>query len=216
MAATTDQDSLQSVLLGDVAWALGLEPRDEAMRRAALRSILAAVQGILGELQSGLLSTAELELSGPERAFLRNETRLITGDEVANVSHELRLRQRVERTATLLTRLRPQCKVDFDVAGWRELLCSLVRGDRLKHAQDKMDLDVTGTELAAAVNGYTWLLDNLVAVAQSAFQGDRQGAGAPHSTTRPEQVNQGGARDAVESQTHGAAALVALSATRPG
>lgn len=199
MAATTDQDSLQSVLLGDVEWVLRLEPRDESMRRAALRSIVAAVQGILGELQTGLLSTAELELSGPERASLRNETRVISGDEVGSVSHELRLRQRVERTATLLTRLRPQCKVDFDAAGWRELLSSLDLGDRLKHAQDKPDLDVTSAQLAAAVNGYTWLLDNVVAVAQSAFQGDRPGA-----------------RDAVDSQNHGAAAPVSLSATRPG
>jgi hypothetical protein len=171
---TTDQDSLQSVLLGDVAWTLSLEPRDGVIRRAALRSILAAVEGILGKLQSGLLSTAELELSGPERAFLRNETRLLTGNGVGNVAQELRLRQRVERTATLLTRLRPQCKVDFDVAGWRELLSSLDLGDRLKHAQEKAALDVTGAELAAAVNGYTWLLDNLVAVAQSAFQGDNR------------------------------------------
>jgi hypothetical protein len=187
------------------------------MRRAALRAILAAVQGILGELQSGLLSTAELELSGPERAFLRNETRVITGNGVGNVAHELRLRQRVERTATLLTRLRPQCKVDFDAAGWRDLLSSLDLGDRLKHAQEKLDLDVTSTELAAAVNAYTWLLDNLVAVAQSAFRGERQGAGGePHSTTRLEHMNHGGARDAVELQNHGAAASVALSATRPG
>jgi hypothetical protein len=216
MAATTDQDSLQSVLLGDVAWVLSLEPRDGVIRRVALRSILAAVEGILGELHRGLLSTAELELHGPERAFLRNETRLLTGNGVGNVSHELRLRQRVERTATLLTRLRPQCKVDFNAAGWRELRSSLDLGDRLKHAQDKLDLDVTRAELAAAVNGYTWLLDNLVAVAQSAFQGDRQGAGAPHSTTRPEQMPQGSARDAVDSQNHGCAAPVALSATRPG
>jgi hypothetical protein len=171
---TTDQDSLQSVLLGDVAWMLSLEPRNAVTRRAALRSILAAVEGILGKLQSGLLSTAELELSGPERAFLRNETRLLNGNGVGNVAQELRLRQRVERTATLLTRLRPQCKVDFDVAGWRELLSSLDLGDRLKHAQEKAALDVTGAELAAAVNGYTWLLDNLAAVAQSAFQGDNR------------------------------------------
>jgi hypothetical protein len=182
MAAGTDQDSLQAVLLGDVAWALSLEPRDAVIRRAALRSILAAVEGILGELHSGLLSTAELELSGPERAFLRNETRLLSGNAVGNVAHELRLRQRVERTATLLTRLRPQCKVDFEATGWGELLSSLDMGDRLKHAQDNADLEVSNTELAAAVNGYTWLLDNVVAVAQSAFQGIRQGVAGEQIT----------------------------------
>jgi hypothetical protein len=179
MRVTMNQDSLQSVLLGDVAWVLSLEPRDAAVRRAAVRSILAAVQGILGELQSGLLSTAELELSGPERAFLRNETRVLNGNGVGNLSHELHLRQRVERTAALLTRLRPQCKVDFEVTGWRELLSTLGVGDRLRHALDNADLEVTSTELAAAVNGYTWLLDNVVAVAQSAFQDDNRSSNPP-------------------------------------
>jgi hypothetical protein len=170
MAMKPDHDSLQSGLLGDVAWALGLKPRDAITRRAAVRSILAAIEGILGTVQRGLLSAAGAELNAPERAFLRNDTRVLAGNGVGNVSHELRLRQRVELTAALLTRLRPDCKVNFRVTGWRELLASLDVGDRLKHAQDLADLDVSDIELAAAVVGYTWLLDNVFAVAQSGFQ----------------------------------------------
>jgi hypothetical protein len=191
MSMTPDRDSLQSGLLGDVAWALSLEPRNGIIRRAAIRSILAAVEGILGKLQRGLLSAAGLELSGPERAFLRNDTRILAGNGVGNVAHELRLRQRVELTATLLARLRPDCKLDFGVAGWRALLSSLDIGDRLKHAQDLADLEVSDTELAAAVLGYTWLLDNLVAVAQSGFQ--ERGEGAPNErATHPQALSESG------------------------
>jgi len=36
MAITPDRDSLQSGLLGDVVWVLGLEPRNGIIRRAAM------------------------------------------------------------------------------------------------------------------------------------------------------------------------------------
>lgn len=169
-AVPPERGSLQSGLLGDVVWALSLKPCDGITRRVAVRSILAAIEGMLGTVQRGLLSAAEAELDAPEQAFLRNDTRVLAGNGDGNVSHELRLRQRVELTAALLTRLRPDCKLNFRVAGWRELLSSLDIGDRLKHAQDLEDLDVSDTELAAAVVGYTWLLDNVFAVAQSSFQ----------------------------------------------
>jgi hypothetical protein len=174
MALTPDRDSLQSGLVGDVAWVLSLEPRDGTIRRFAVRSILAAVEGILGKLQRGLLNTAELELSGPEGAFLRNDTHVLgsngTGNGNGNVVHELRLRQRVELTAALLARLRPDFRLDFGVAGWQALLSSLDIGDRLKHAQELADLEIGETQLAAAVLGYTWWLDNVIAVAQSGFE----------------------------------------------
>ncbi len=180
MAMTPERDSLQSGLVGDVAWILSLEPRDGIIRRAAIRSILAAVEGILGTVQRGLLSTAELELSGPERAFLRHDTRALVGN--GNVTHPLGLRQRVELTAALLARMRPDFRLNFGVADWRELLSSLDIGDRLKHAQDLTDLEVSETQLAAAVLGYTWLLDNVVAVAQCSFQERTEGASSERST----------------------------------
>jgi hypothetical protein len=170
MAMRADEDTLQSVLLGDVAWALSLKPRDGITRRAAIRSILAAIEGILGKLQRQLLNAAELELGGPELAFLRGETRVHVGNGVDKVASELRLRQRVELTAVVLARLRPECQLNFAVTGWRDLLSSVDIPDRLKHAPDRADLEVSDVELAAAVNGCAWFLDNVVAVAQSGFE----------------------------------------------
>ncbi|GAC1459028.1 MAG: hypothetical protein PVSMB6_18460 [Steroidobacteraceae bacterium] len=177
MVVTPGRDSLQSGLLGDVEWALSLEPRDGIIRRVTFRSILVAVEGILGALQRGLLSTAELELTKPEHNFLRHGTGVLAGNGngTGNVPHPLRLRERIELTAALLARLRPDSRPDFDVTGWHELLSSLDIGERLGHAQDLADLDVTETQLAAAVRGYSWLLDNVVAAAQSGFQEQGEG-----------------------------------------
>lgn len=184
MAITPDRDSLQSGLLGDVAWVLSIEPRDGIIRRAAIRAILAAVEGILGKVQRGLLNAAELELSGPERAFLRHDTRVLAGNGSGsgNVAYPLGLRQRVELTAALVARLRPDFRLNFGEAGWRELLSSLDIGDRLKHAQDLADLDVSETQLDSAVLGYSWLLDNVVAVAQCGFQERAEGVPSERGT----------------------------------
>jgi hypothetical protein len=170
VAMAPDCDSLQSGLVGDVAWALSLQPCSAITRRAAVRSILAAIEGIIGILHRGLLSMATLELSGPERAFLRHDTGVHAGNGGGNTAHELPLRRRVELTAALLERLRPDFRLDFGVAGWRELLSSLDIADRLKYAQDLTDLEVSEAQLASAVLGYTWLLDNVVAAAQCGFQ----------------------------------------------
>ena len=172
MNHATDHGSLQSVLLADITCAFAHQPRNASRRRAAARTIFAAVEGILWTLQCELLSAADQELSALERAFLRQETQVLR--ENGKVATKVSLKQRLVFTAGLVRRLRPECRISFDDLGWESLLSSLDVRDRLIQLKNQADLDITEADLRTALIGEAWFLDNIAAVVQSGIRGYRE------------------------------------------
>ena len=143
--------SLQSVLLGDVVRALTFEPRDDSTRRATMHAFCAAIEGILWMLQCDLLSVATQELSNSQRAILREKPHILRENgKVGRVPSKVNLRQRVQFSAAVVAALRPNCEIQFEAAGWSDLLATLDVRDRLGHPEKESDLDVTDAELEAA------------------------------------------------------------------
>lgn len=168
MAQIPDASSLQSVLLRDVVRALAVEPRDDSTRRAAIRAVCAAIEGILWALQCELVDIAGPELSTSQRAILRDKPHILREDgKVGRVPSKASLKQRVQFAAAVVATLRPECQIAFDEAGWQNLLSTLDVRDRLGHPENQADLDVTDVEVEAAASGEVWFLDNLVAVIQT-------------------------------------------------
>src|ERR1700733_3844350 len=176
MAQNPEHVSLQSALLGVVVRALSFEPRDDSTRRAAMRAICAAIEGILWILQCELMSIASHELSTSQRAILRDEPHILrTGGKVGRVPSKVTLKQRVQFAAAVVAGLRPECKIDFDEAGWQNLLATLEVQDRLGHPESLADLDITDLELEAGDSGAIWFLDNIAAVVQTELGHPRMG-----------------------------------------
>lgn len=160
------------MLLGDVTYALAVQPRTNASRRTVAQAIFAAVEGILWTVQCRLLTTGDQKLSEAERVFLRQETQALGESEV--IATQVRLKQRVVLTASLVRRLRPECRISFDDLAWKSLLSSLDLRDRLIQLQNRADLDLSEAELRNALIGEAWFLDNIVAVVQSGIRGYRE------------------------------------------
>ena len=186
MPQTTDPTiSLQSVLLGDVVRALAFEPRDDSTRRAAMHALCAAIEGILWMLQCDLLSLATQELSNSQRAILREKPHILRENgKVGRVPSKVNLRQRVQFSAAIVAALRPNCEIQFDAAGWRDLLATLDVRDRLGHPEKESDLDVTDAELEAARIGEIWFLDNIIAVLQTEPRAVRENGSSTRSVRR--------------------------------
>ena len=168
MAQLATHNSLQSVLLGDVVRALTFEPRDDSTRRAAMRAICAAIEGILWVLQCALVSIASHELSTSQRAILCDEPHILrAGGKVGRVPSKVSLKQRVQFAASVVAGLRPECNIDFDEVGWQNLLATLDIQDRVGHPECLRDLHITDLELEAGGIGEIWFLDNIVALVQT-------------------------------------------------
>lgn len=185
MLQTPSPASVQSVLLGDVVRALTLEPRDDSSRRAAVHTLCAAIEGMLWMLQRDLLSVADNALSTSQRAILGQKPHILRENgKVGRVPSKVSLRQRVQFSTAIVAALRPDCEIQFEEAGWRDLLATLDVRDRLGHPEKPSDLDVTEAELEAARIGEAWFLDNIIAVVQTEPRGMRESPPYTRSVSR--------------------------------
>jgi hypothetical protein len=90
----------------------------------------------------------------------------------------------VQFSAAIVAALRPNCEIQFDAAGWRDLLATLDVRDRLGHPEKESDLDVTDAELEAARIGQIWFLDNIIAVVQTESRAVRENGSFTRSVRR--------------------------------
>jgi hypothetical protein len=152
-------DDLRGVLLDDVLLVLDLEPQNAAHRRAAIRSVYAAVEGLLHELRQELLAQASERLSREQTTVLKEERYSIkdSGEVRVDRDHQT-LKQRVRFTVRVVEQLHPEYKIDFADIGWSHLLASLGVRDRLMHPKSRADLDVTDEELNSALGGLFWFV----------------------------------------------------------
>lgn len=160
------------MLLRDITCALAVQPRTGASRRAVAQAIFAAVEGILWTVQCKLLSAGDQKLCEAERVFLWQETQALSESDA--VAPKVRLKQRLVFTASVVRRLRPECRINFDDLAWKSLLSTLDLRDRLIPLRNRADLDLTDAELRKALIGEAWFLDNIVAVVQTGIRGYRE------------------------------------------
>jgi hypothetical protein len=158
-----NSDTLELVLINDVLL-LRLSPEmDSRERRNFVRAVFAAIEGILWSVQGELLNTAERVLTEAERHYLKDESvRLNDKGKVEISKAKTTLAQRVYLVTSLVARVRPECTVDLESAGWRDLQNSLKLRDRLTHPKLRSDLDISDGEVDATFNGFAFFVLDLI------------------------------------------------------
>jgi hypothetical protein len=154
-----------------------------------MHAFCAAIEGILWMLQCDLLSLATQELSNSQRAILREKPHTLRKNgngKLGRILSKVNLKQRVQVSAAIVAALRPNCEIQFDAAGWRDLLTTLDVRDRLGHPEKESDLDVTDAELEAARIGKIWFLDNIIAVVQAEPRAVRENGSSTRSVRSTE------------------------------
>lgn len=126
-------------------------------RRAAVRAMFAAVEGILWSLKRDLLADGEFKLSQAQIALLREEQYQVAGDGSAETRKLLiRLRDNIRFTVHIVNSLYSEYSVNYSEPGWQSLMESMKVRDRLMHPKAESDLEVTSEELKQALDGVVW------------------------------------------------------------
>jgi len=153
------ESTFVDVLLDDVVQLHSMNLGSGVIRRALIRSIMAAIEGILWNLQRTMLRTAENQMSEFEAAVLREVSYYVTDTgEVRNGVAKIPLKSRVRFGANLLARIHPEARIDFTAREWKKLLDSIDVRDRLTHPKSQSKLEVTTDEVNSAIEGLTWFL----------------------------------------------------------
>lgn len=157
-----DSPDLGQLLIDDVFAAVQL-PKHPRERRAMIRAIFAAVEGLLARLRQHIELGATSDLTPAELLALREKTyRMTDSGENRIVPAYQTLKQQVRSTAAIVNRLHPEYLIDFSESEWGKLMGSLIVRDRLMHPKTREDMDVTFDELMAAADGFDWFYGRVI------------------------------------------------------
>lgn len=163
-AVPDEVETLTRVVIEDVNDAMQLVEAEPGpgRRRAAVRAVFAAIEGLLWELKediarvypanAGITRVADL-------ALLRDEGyRVGSRGEVRTTPTFAPLPQNIRFTAKVLQRIRQEYEYDFSGQGWEALVASVEVRHRLTHPKTEASLEVTEEELGRCVAAFYWFL----------------------------------------------------------
>ena len=151
------------ILAGDVTHALQrLENADtQTHRREAIRTIFAAVEGVVWMYREHVLKAAkDLGRLTPLEEFAIQEKIYSVGErgDLVEQARFIPLTTMVRLTTKIAKEACPEFDIDFSHVGWANLKSAIAIRNRLTHPKSHADLSIRHDEVLIARSGFFWLL----------------------------------------------------------
>jgi hypothetical protein len=147
-----------------------VEVDTQTHRRELIRSVFAAIEGLLWKLRQDVYRHAKSHpglLSIHEQAALREETYRVSDNGRVRITPQfLPLATSIRLVLLIVQRYRTDYKVDLNNKGWSDLKAAIEIRNRLVHPKDIAGLNVSPVEVDQAMFGLGWFLETEIKLLQ--------------------------------------------------
>lgn len=160
------------MLAHDVLIALNRLEKDDTQtsRRDFIRTLFAAVEGIVWQFRETVRSSAEdLDALPPMLAMAMTETSYSVSEsgKLTDQQRFIPLPAMIRLVTNVAKELAPTLDIAFNEKGWDDLKRTIAIRNRITHPKGISDLAISSDDTKTAWSGLIWLLDHFAEVTQS-------------------------------------------------
>lgn len=155
--------SFTHTLVGDcdIAFKRLKSEDSQTNRRALIRAIFAAIEGLVWRLKQDIYSHSNRlsALTAHEQAAMLEEGYNVDKNGIVSaIPRFLPLPSKIRLVVRIVQRYRPDYTLDFNHQGWANLKSSVDVRNRIIHPKSLTDLEISDDEISEALSAFNWML----------------------------------------------------------